>query len=155
MSSRIRPDEGAAVIAAGQRLRSGTAGERIRAAALQLGNYQARFPIFQLVALVVVFIYGAISLPGLGSWTSIRSILVHQLLSERRFFAQFVGTDEPPVEELLPAGEKPGVQAYIDKYVGLVKRRLPQLSMIVVQPTHSRPLERIVRGQCCRPVYLQ
>ena len=31
----------------------------------------------------------------------IRTILVHQLLSERRFFAQFVGTEEPPVEELL------------------------------------------------------
>ena len=46
---------------------------------------------------------------------SIRTILVHQLLSERRFFAQFVGTEEPPVEELLPAGERPGVQAYIDK----------------------------------------
>ena len=26
----------------------------------------------------------------------IRTILVHQLLSERRFFAQFVGTEEPP-----------------------------------------------------------
>src|SRR5215467_9786961 len=58
----------------------------------------------------------------------IRTILVHQLLSERRFFAQFVGTEEPPVEELLPPSEKPAVQAYIDKYVGLVKRRLPQLA---------------------------
>ena len=29
---------------------------------------------------------------------SIRTILVHQLLSERRFFAQFVGTEEPPVD---------------------------------------------------------
>src|SRR3954454_2254989 len=58
----------------------------------------------------------------------IRTILAHQLLSERRFFAQFVGTVEPPVEELLPAGERPGVQAYLDKYVWLVKRRLPQLA---------------------------
>lgn len=33
---------------------------------------------------------------------TIRAILVHQILSERRFFAQFVGTDEPPVVELLP-----------------------------------------------------
>ncbi len=32
----------------------------------------------------------------------IRTILVHQLLSERRFFAEFVGMQEPPVEELLP-----------------------------------------------------
>jgi hypothetical protein len=58
----------------------------------------------------------------------IRTILVHQLLSERRFFAQFVGTEEPPVEELLPTGEKPAVQAYTDKYIWLVKRRLPQLA---------------------------
>ncbi len=59
---------------------------------------------------------------------SIRTILVHQLLSERRFFAQFVGTEEPPVEELLPAGEKPVVQAHLDKYIWLTRRRLPQLA---------------------------
>lgn len=59
---------------------------------------------------------------------SIRTILVHQLLSERRFFGQFVGTTEPAVEELLPSDEKPTVQAYIDKYVWLVKGRLPQIA---------------------------
>ena len=58
----------------------------------------------------------------------IRTIMVHQLLSERRFFAQFVGTEEPPVEELLPPGDKPTVAAYIEKYVWLAKRRLPQLA---------------------------
>src|SRR5438067_7647596 len=58
----------------------------------------------------------------------IRTILVHQLLSERRFFAQFVGTDEPPVEELLPSGESPPVAAYIEKYVWLCNRRLPQFA---------------------------
>jgi hypothetical protein len=58
----------------------------------------------------------------------IRTILVHQLLSERRFFAQFVGTEEPPVEDLLPPGEKPVVQAYIDKFIWLAKRRLSQLA---------------------------
>ena len=51
----------------------------------------------------------------------IRAILAHQLLSERRFFAQFVGTEEPPVEELLPAGETPTVSAYLDKSIWLVK----------------------------------
>jgi hypothetical protein len=40
----------------------------------------------------------------------IRTIMIHQLLSERRFFAQFVGTFEPPVEELLPIGDEPLVQ---------------------------------------------
>jgi hypothetical protein len=58
----------------------------------------------------------------------IRTILVHQLLSEGRFFAQFVGTEEPPVKELLPPGDMPPVQAYIEKYIWLVKRRLPQLA---------------------------
>jgi ribose transport system permease protein len=41
-----------------------------------LDSLQSRFPLFQVVALVAVFSYGAISLPGLGSWNSIRSILV-------------------------------------------------------------------------------
>jgi uncharacterized damage-inducible protein DinB len=58
----------------------------------------------------------------------IRTILVHQLLSERRFFGQFVGTEEPPVEELLPPGEKPDTEAYIEKYLWLAKRRLPQFA---------------------------
>jgi uncharacterized damage-inducible protein DinB len=59
---------------------------------------------------------------------SIRMILVHQLLSERRFFAEFAGLDEPPVDGLLPPGEKPAVQDYIEKYVWLAKRRLPQFA---------------------------
>jgi uncharacterized damage-inducible protein DinB len=63
-----------------------------------------------------------------GKCNTVRTILVHQLLSERRFFAQFVGTKEPAVEELLPPGDKPPVAAYIDKYVSLAKLRLPQLA---------------------------
>lgn len=59
---------------------------------------------------------------------SIRAILAHQLLSERRFFAQFVGTEEPPVEELLPPGEAPGAGAYIDRYTRQTRLRLPQLA---------------------------
>ncbi len=59
---------------------------------------------------------------------SIRTILTHQLLSERRFFAQFVGTQEPPVEQLLPPGDRPAAAAYLDKYVWQVKQRLPQLA---------------------------
>src|SRR4051812_3575644 len=46
---------------------------------------------------------------------SIRTIFTHQLLSERRFFAEFAGLEEPPVEQLLPSGEKPAVQDYIEK----------------------------------------
>src|SRR6476646_5104998 len=46
---------------------------------------------------------------------TIRAILVHQILSERRFFAQFVGIQEPSVEELLPPGDHPAVQAYLNR----------------------------------------
>jgi uncharacterized damage-inducible protein DinB len=59
---------------------------------------------------------------------TIRAILVHQILSERRFVAQFVGTEEPPAEGLLPPGERPPAQAYLDQYVSLARRRLPQLA---------------------------
>jgi uncharacterized damage-inducible protein DinB len=59
---------------------------------------------------------------------TIRQILAHQLLSERRFFAQFVGTEEPPVEDLLPSADSPVAQAYIDRYIWLVRKRLPQLA---------------------------
>jgi ribose transport system permease protein len=41
-----------------------------------LVRLQQRFPLIQLVALGIVFGYGVMSLPGLGSWISIRSILV-------------------------------------------------------------------------------
>ncbi|MEO6810170.1 MAG: DinB family protein [Isosphaeraceae bacterium] len=58
----------------------------------------------------------------------IRTILVHQILSERRFFAQFVGFEESPVDALLPPGDDPSTQAYIDSYLGLAKARLPQIA---------------------------
>jgi hypothetical protein len=32
------------------------------------------------------------------------------------------------VEELVPSGDKPLVQAYLDKYIGLARNRLPQLA---------------------------
>lgn len=59
---------------------------------------------------------------------TVRTILAHQLLSERRFFAEFVGLDEPAVEELLPTGDRPPTHAYIDRYVWLARRRLPQFA---------------------------
>ena len=34
--------------------------------------------------------------------STVRKILQHQLLSERRFFGEFVGTPEPPAAEVLP-----------------------------------------------------
>jgi uncharacterized damage-inducible protein DinB len=59
---------------------------------------------------------------------TIRTILVHQLLSERRFFAEFAGLHEPPVEELLPPGDSPGVAAYTERYLKFAKLRLPQFA---------------------------
>jgi ribose transport system permease protein len=41
-----------------------------------LRRLQLKFPLFQIVALIVVFVYGAATLPGLDQWISIRSILV-------------------------------------------------------------------------------
>ncbi|HEY2653977.1 MAG TPA: ABC transporter permease [Solirubrobacteraceae bacterium] len=41
-----------------------------------LKSIQARYPLIQIVALIAVFVYGALTLPGLASWISIRSILV-------------------------------------------------------------------------------
>src|SRR4051812_43115927 len=66
---------------------------------------------------------------------TIRTIFTHQLLSERRFFADFVGTQEPPADQVLPVGESasaggqsPPVSAYIDQYIKFAKLRLPQLA---------------------------
>jgi uncharacterized damage-inducible protein DinB len=59
---------------------------------------------------------------------TLRAILEHQILSERRFFSQFVGIEEPPADQLLPADERPSVAQYLERYVLLAKRRLPQFA---------------------------
>ena len=59
---------------------------------------------------------------------SIRQILVHQILSERRFFAEFIGLNEPPVESLLPAGKTPGVRDYVERLITLARNRLEPLA---------------------------
>jgi len=58
----------------------------------------------------------------------VRQILVHQLLSERRFFGEFVGLDEPPPDTLLPEGERPAVAAYVERLVALARPRLVPLA---------------------------
>jgi uncharacterized damage-inducible protein DinB len=59
---------------------------------------------------------------------SVREILAHQILSERRFFAEFIGLTEPAPPTLLPAGDKLGVKAYAQRYVELATARLPVLA---------------------------
>jgi uncharacterized damage-inducible protein DinB len=60
--------------------------------------------------------------------SSIRQILAHQILSERRFFAEFIGLAEPPVESLLPPGDAPPVRAYQERVIALARARLPPLA---------------------------
>lgn len=60
--------------------------------------------------------------------SSVRQILTHQILSERRFFAEFIGLPEPAVETLLPPGESPGVAAYVARLVDLARPRLAPLA---------------------------
>jgi uncharacterized damage-inducible protein DinB len=60
--------------------------------------------------------------------STVRQILVHQILSERRFFAEFIGLSEPPVESLLPPGETPPVAAYVERLVALALARLEPLA---------------------------
>jgi uncharacterized damage-inducible protein DinB len=60
--------------------------------------------------------------------STIRQILVHQLLSERRFFGEFIGLAEPPVEAVLPPGDAPGVARYVERLVALAGPRLAPLA---------------------------
>lgn len=50
----------------------------------------------------------------------------HQLLSERRFFGEFLGSPELPAAEVLPAQQT--VESYAVRVVQLASRRLPWLS---------------------------
>jgi len=54
--------------------------------------------------------------------SSVEDILKHQLLSERRFFGEFVGTPEPPPAEVLP--KTPELPAYIQRMEELARPRL-------------------------------
>jgi uncharacterized damage-inducible protein DinB len=60
--------------------------------------------------------------------SSIREILVHQILSERRFFAEFLGFQEPSPDFLLPAGTSPSSRDYVDRVLALARSRLDPLA---------------------------
>lgn len=64
-------------------------------------------------------------------------ILKHQLLSERRFFGEFMGVPEPPASEVLPPGNTP--QDYIARMAELA---YPHLGFFAVQ-TESWWLEQV------------
>jgi uncharacterized damage-inducible protein DinB len=58
--------------------------------------------------------------------SKVREILKHQLLSERRFFGEFLGGPEPPAAEVLPASES--IDAFTARLVQLAAARLGWLS---------------------------
>src|ERR687884_68742 len=53
---------------------------------------------------------------------TVGDIFKHQLLSERRFFGEFLGLPEPPAEKVLPEGKTPG--DYTERMRGLARPRL-------------------------------
>jgi uncharacterized damage-inducible protein DinB len=55
-------------------------------------------------------------------------IMRHQLLSERRFFAEFLGSKEPAAGDILPASRTAG--ALVERYAGLSVERLSWLASV-------------------------
>jgi len=60
--------------------------------------------------------------------STVQDILKHQLLSERRFFGEFLGLPEPPAEEVLPQGRTPA-----DYAERLARLALPRLGFIATR----------------------
>lgn len=58
--------------------------------------------------------------------SSVLQIFKHQILSERRFFSEFLGLDEPPPSALLPPDET--VEAYSARVAELARPRLAGLA---------------------------
>jgi len=54
--------------------------------------------------------------------SSVEEILKHQLLSERRFFAEFLGTPEPASDRTLPCASS--VESYRERMLELARPRL-------------------------------
>lgn len=62
--------------------------------------------------------------------SSVQEIMQHQLLSERRFFGEFLGTPEPDPTLVLPTNKTP--QAFTARLVELAR---PRLQFLAVQPS--------------------
>src|SRR5690348_2084432 len=54
--------------------------------------------------------------------STVAEVMKHQLLSERRFFAEFLGSAEPAASEVAPAEST--VEAFADRLVALARPRL-------------------------------
>lgn len=58
--------------------------------------------------------------------SSVEEVMKHQLLSERRFFGEFLGSPEPPPGEVLPQSHTP--EAYAQRMLQLARPRLAYLA---------------------------
>ena len=58
--------------------------------------------------------------------STVREIIEHELLSERRFFGEFLGLPEPPAEQVLPEARTPG--DYATRMLELSRARLKFLA---------------------------
>jgi uncharacterized damage-inducible protein DinB len=61
--------------------------------------------------------------------STVADIMRHQLLSERRFFGEFLGTPEVPAPEVLPPSDSP--EAFANRLVALAR---PRLTFLAGQP---------------------
>lgn len=68
--------------------------------------------------------------------STVGEIFTHQLLSERRFFDEFLGLPEPPPASVLPAHLT--VRAAIDRMTELAMARIPVLAVQDAEWWHSR-----------------
>jgi uncharacterized damage-inducible protein DinB len=64
--------------------------------------------------------------------SSVEEIFRHQLLSERRFFAEFLGSPEPNAPEVLPVTTT--CDAYLRRFTELAR---PRLEFLAIQPAHG------------------
>jgi uncharacterized damage-inducible protein DinB len=60
--------------------------------------------------------------------SAVQDIFKHQLLSERRFFGEFLGLPEPPATEVLPENQTP--EGYAERMTRLA---LPRLNFLAAQ----------------------
>ncbi len=81
----------------------------------------------------VISVWRCFDLPGMAfhphpKSKAVLDIMKHQLLSERRFFSEFMAVPEPPASEILPIGESPQ-----DYWMRMRELAYPRMSFLAVQ----------------------
>jgi uncharacterized damage-inducible protein DinB len=76
----------------------------------------------KLVSVWLQFSDGDMSFRPHERSSTVSEIMKHQLLSERRFFGEFLGLPEPDPSEILPQKQSP--KSYADQLVALARPRL-------------------------------